>query len=74
MHVEANLLNNVGVVRTSEHQILQGANQAAVEGHISNVRTGGGQLALRVNWGVAWFARGHPRALKNLQSVLMLSK
>jgi hypothetical protein len=75
MHVEANLLDDVGDVGAGERQVLEGPSEAPEVSRISNRRPGlGRDLDLRVHWCQNRLAVHHASSLKNIESKLMLSE
>jgi hypothetical protein len=75
MHVEADLLDDVGDVGAGEHQVLEGPDEAPEVSRISNRRPGlGGDLRLRVYWHRNRLAVHHASSLKNIESKLTLSE
>jgi hypothetical protein len=66
MHVKADLLDSIGDVRTGEHQVLEGPDEAPKVSRIGNRRHGlGGDLGLCVH---------HASSLKNIESKLTLNE
>jgi hypothetical protein len=75
MHVKADLLDNIGDVRTGERQVLQGPGKAPEVSRISNRRPGGGgDLDLRVHGRRDWLTVHHASVLKDVESELVLSE
>jgi hypothetical protein len=75
MHVEANLLDDVGDVGAGECQVLEVPGEAPEVSQISNRRPGlGGDLGLRVHRRRNQFAVHHASSLKDIESKLTLSE
>jgi hypothetical protein len=75
MHVEADLLDNVGDVGASERQVLEGPSEAPKVSRISNRRPRlGGDLGLRVHRRQNRLVVHHTSSLKNIESRLTLSE
>jgi hypothetical protein len=75
MHVEADLLDDVGDVGAGECQVLEGPGEAPEVSRISNRRPGlGGDLGLRVHQRQNRFAVHHASSLKDIESKLTLSE
>jgi hypothetical protein len=75
MHMEADLLDDVGDVGASECQILECPNEAPELSWISNRRPGSGKnLVLRLHGHRDWPAVHHASALKDVESELALSE
>jgi hypothetical protein len=75
MHVEADLLDDVGDVGAGECQVLEGPGKAPEVSRISNRRPGlGGDLGLRVHRRRNRFAVHHASSLKDIVSKLTLSE
>jgi hypothetical protein len=75
MHVEADLLDDVGDVGAGECQVLEGPGEAPEVSWISNRRPElSGDLGLRVHRCQNWFAVHHASSLKNIESKLTLSE
>jgi hypothetical protein len=75
MHMEANLLDNVGGVRAGERQVLEGPSEAPKLSWIINRRPrSGGDLGLRVHRHHDQLAVYHASALKDIKSKLVLSE
>jgi hypothetical protein len=75
MHVETDLLDNVGDVGAGERQVLEGPSEAPEVSRISNRRSGlGGDLGLCVHRRQNRLAVHHASSLKNIKSKLTLSK
>jgi hypothetical protein len=75
MHVEADLLDDVGEVGTGEHQVLEGSGEAPEVSRISNRRPGlDGDLGMCVHRHRNRVTVHHASSLKNIESKLMLSE
>jgi hypothetical protein len=75
MHVEADLLDGVGVVGAGERQVLEGSGEAPEVSQISNKRPRlGGDLGLCVHRRRNWLVVHHASSLKNIESKLTLSE
>jgi hypothetical protein len=75
MHVEADLLDNVGDVGAGERQVLEVPNEAPEVSQLSNRRPRLGEdLGLCVHWHQNRLAVHHASSLKNIESKLMLSE
>jgi hypothetical protein len=75
MHVKADLMDNIGDVRTGERQVLEGPGKAPEVSRISNRRPGGGgDLDLHVHGRRDWLTFHHASALKDVESELVLSE
>ena len=73
MHMETDLLNNVGEVRPDEGEVLQSAGQTPVGSRISHrITQSSRQLRLSVDWSGAGLAISHPSLLQNIEGVLPL--
>jgi hypothetical protein len=75
MHVEVDLLDDVGDIGAGELQVLEGPGEAPEVSRISNRRPGlGRNLGLRVHWRQNRLAVYHASLLKNIESKLTLSE
>jgi hypothetical protein len=75
MHVEADLLDDVGDVGVGERQVLEGPIKAPKVSRISNRRLGlDGDLGMRVHRRRNQIAVHHVSSLKNIESNLTLSE
>jgi hypothetical protein len=75
MHVEADLLDDVGGIETDECQVLEGPGKAPKVSRFSNRRPGlGGDLGMCVHRHQNWLAVHHATSLKNIESKLTLSE
>jgi hypothetical protein len=75
MHVEADLLDDVGDVRAGERQVLEGSGEAPEVSRINNMRPGlSGDLGLCVHRCRNRLAVHHASSLKNTESKLTLSE
>jgi hypothetical protein len=75
MHVEADLLDDVGDVGAGEHQVLEGLGEAPEVSQISNRRPRlDGDHGMRVHQRRNRLAVHHASSLKNIESKLTLSE
>jgi hypothetical protein len=75
MHVEPNLLDNVGDVRAGEHQVREGSDEARELSRISNRRPeSGGDLGMCVHRRQDRLVVHHTNALNDDESKLVLSE
>jgi hypothetical protein len=75
MHVEVDLMDDIGYVGAGERQVLKGPGEAPEVSRISNRRHGlSGDLDLRVHPHQNWLAVHHASSLKNIESKLTLSE
>jgi hypothetical protein len=75
MHMEVDLLDDVGDVGAGEHQVLEGPGEAPELSQISNRRPESGRdLGLRVHGHRDRFAVYHGSVLKDVESNLALSE
>jgi hypothetical protein len=75
MHVEADLLDDVGEVGAGERQVLEGSGEAPEVSQISNRRPRlSGDLGLCVHRCQNRLAVHHVNSLKNIESKLTLSE
>src|SRR6185312_4178782 len=75
MHMETDLLDSVGEVRSGESEVLQSAGQTPVGSRISHRITQiSRQLRLSVDRSGAGLAINHPSPLQNIECVLPLVK
>jgi hypothetical protein len=72
MHVQADLLNNIGDVWSGERQVLEGIHQAPIGGWISNGSATSAELGLCVDGSGARFALPHTCTLEDIKDVLSL--
>jgi hypothetical protein len=74
MHVEADLLDDVGDIGAGECQVLEGPNEAPEVNRISNMPKLGGDLGMHVHRRRNWLAVHHAISFKNVESKLTLSE
>jgi hypothetical protein len=75
MHVEPDLLYDVGDVETGKRQVLDGPSEAPKVSRISNRRPGlGGDLGMRVHWHQNQLVVHHASSFKNVEIKLTLSE
>jgi hypothetical protein len=75
MHVEVDLLNDIGDVGVGEHQVLEGLYETPELSWISNRSPRlGGNLGLYVHGRQNWLAVHHASMLKDIKSKLALSE
>jgi hypothetical protein len=75
MHVEADLLDDIGEVRAGERQVLEGSGEAPEVSQISSRRLGlNGNLGMCVHRRRNWLAVHHASVLKNIESKRTLSE
>jgi hypothetical protein len=75
MHVEVDLLDDIGDVGAGERQVLKGLGEAPEVSRISNRRSGlSGDLGLGIHRRRNRFAVHHVESLKNVESKLVLSE
>jgi hypothetical protein len=73
--MEADLLDNVGEIRSGESEVLQGSSKTPVSSRISyRITQSSRQLRLSVNRSGAWLAISHPDTLQDIQRILTLVK
>jgi hypothetical protein len=73
MHMEARLLEDVGVVRAGEDEVLHDPDDTPIAGRISHWRAvEGGDLALRVHRSHAGLTIRHASMLEDVDDVLLL--
>jgi hypothetical protein len=73
MHMQTNLLNRIGDVRTGEHKVLKGTCQAATVCWISNLSAySSRELWAQVNWSSTRLAVLHTCSTQDVKHILTL--